>query len=51
MAALTAALTSMPAEDAPVAAWRSELMSMDDVEDEDEERSELSAETELIKFA
>ena len=46
MAEFTAAVTSIPDDDAPVAAWRMELRSIDD-EDDDESR-ELSAETELI---
>jgi len=47
MAEFTAAVTSIPEDDAPVAAWRIELRSID-VEDEDDESRELSAETELI---
>jgi len=41
-------VTSIPDDDAPIAAWRIELRSIDEDEDEVDERRELSAETELI---
>jgi len=47
MEAFTAAVTSIPEEDDPVAACKMELMSMPDVD----ERREFSEETELISFA
>jgi hypothetical protein len=45
---LTAAVTSIPDDDDPRAAWRIELRSIDEDEDEVDESRELSAETELI---
>jgi hypothetical protein len=46
IAELTAAVTSIPDDEDPVAAWRIELRSIE--VDDDEESRELSAETELI---
>jgi hypothetical protein len=47
---LTAEVTSIPADDAPVAAWRIWLRSIPDAGDV-EANSELSAEVELIEVA
>ena len=46
-AEFTAAVTSMPEDEDPVAAWRIELISMPELEDE-EPKSEFKADTELI---
>jgi hypothetical protein len=46
IAEFTAAVTSMPDDDAPIAAWRIELRSIE-VDEVDESR-ELIADTELI---
>ena len=50
-AAFTAAVTSMPGVDAPVAASRISLRSMESAAEEDEDRSEFSAEVELMNFS
>ena len=48
IAEFTAAVTSMPDDDAPVAACRIELRSMAEDDEDDDESSESSAETELL---